>query len=42
MKIKDTRRNSRQFSMFDDWMELAEYIIELGKKLPLIKRIQKK
>jgi hypothetical protein len=23
--------------MFDDWMERYEYIIELGKKLPLIK-----
>jgi cysteine desulfuration protein SufE len=26
-----------EFSMFDDWMERYEYIIELGKKLPLIK-----
>ncbi len=25
-----------EFSMFDDWMERYEYIIELGKKLPLI------
>jgi sulfur transfer protein SufE len=23
--------------MFDDWMERYEYIIELGKNLPLIK-----
>ncbi len=26
-----------EFSMFDDWMQRYEYIIELGKKLPLIK-----
>mgnify|MGYP006209993511 CR=1 FL=1 len=26
-----------EFSMFDDWMDRNEYIIELGKKLPLIK-----
>lgn len=26
-----------EFSLFDDWMERYEYIIELGKKLPLIK-----
>lgn len=26
-----------EFAMFDDWMERYEYIIELGKKLPLIK-----
>jgi cysteine desulfuration protein SufE len=25
-----------EFSMFDDWMERYEYIIELGKSLPLI------
>tara|TARA_B110000196_G_C20816988_1_gene507372 strand:+ start:144 stop:581 length:438 start_codon:yes stop_codon:yes gene_type:complete len=25
-----------EFSMFDDWMEKYEYIIELGKDLPLI------
>ena len=25
-----------EFSVFDDWMERYEYIIELGKKLPLI------
>lgn len=25
-----------EFSMFDDWMERYEYIIELGKTLPLI------
>ena len=24
------------FSMFDDWMQRYEYIIELGKTLPLI------
>jgi len=26
-----------EFSMFDDWMQRYEYIIELGKSLPLIK-----
>ena len=25
-----------EFSMFDDWMQRYEYIIELGKTLPLI------
>ncbi|WP_299666157.1 SufE family protein [uncultured Polaribacter sp.] len=25
-----------EFSMFDDWMERYEYIIELGKSLPII------
>jgi len=25
-----------EFSMFDDWMERYEYIIELGKTLPII------
>lgn len=25
-----------EFSMFDDWMEKYEYLIELGKSLPLI------
>lgn len=25
-----------EFSMFDDWMERYEYMIELGKSLPLI------
>lgn len=25
-----------EFSMFDDWMERYEYIIELGKALPII------
>ena len=25
-----------EFSMFDDWMQRQEYIIELGKSLPLI------
>ncbi|MBE7651575.1 SufE family protein [Tenacibaculum finnmarkense genomovar finnmarkense] len=26
-----------EFSMFDDWMERYEYIIDLGKSLPIIK-----
>jgi len=27
---------TEEFSLFDDWMDKYEYIIELGKKLPLI------
>ncbi len=30
-----------EFSMFDDWMERYEYIIELGKSLPLIEEENK-
>ena len=30
-----------EFSMFDDWMERYEYIIELGKSLPLIDEVHK-
>ena len=30
-----------EFSMFEDWMERYEYIIELGKSLPLIKESYK-
>ncbi|MFT4757646.1 MAG: cysteine desulfuration protein SufE [Vicingaceae bacterium] len=38
MKIKDIQEEIvAEFSMFDDWMERYEYIIELGKNLPLIK-----
>lgn len=29
------------FSMFDDWMEKYEYIIELGKDLPIIDEVKK-
>lgn len=37
MKIKEIQEEIvNEFSMFDDWMERYEYIIELGKKLPLI------
>ena len=31
-----------EFAMFDDWMERYEYIIELGKSLPLIEEQYKK
>lgn len=31
-----------EFSMFDDWMQRYEYIIELGKTLPLIEEHYKK
>ena len=38
MKIKEIQDEIvDELSMFDDWMERYEYIIELGKKLPLIK-----
>lgn len=38
MNIKEIQEEIvDEFSMFDDWMERYEYIIELGKKLPLIK-----
>lgn len=30
-----------EFSMFDDWMQRYEYIIELGKSLPLINENKK-
>jgi cysteine desulfuration protein SufE len=30
-----------EFSMFDDWMERYEYIIELGKGLPIIEESYK-
>ncbi|WP_413999680.1 SufE family protein [Flavobacterium sp. W1B] len=37
-KIKDIQNEIvDEFSMFDDWMQRYEYIIELGKNLPLIK-----
>ena len=26
----------QEFSMFDDWMQRYEYMIELGKSLPMI------
>jgi cysteine desulfuration protein SufE len=30
-----------EFSMFDDWMERYEYIIDLGKSLPIIEQKNK-
>ena len=30
-----------EFSMFDDWMEKYEHIIELGKELPIIEESEK-
>ena len=30
-----------EFSMFDEWMEKYEYLIELGKDLPLIDEVNK-
>ena len=38
MKIKEIQDEIvDEFEMFDDWMQRYEYIIELGKSLPLIK-----
>ena len=37
MKIKNIQEEIvEEFSMFDDWMQRYEYIIDLGKNLPLI------
>jgi cysteine desulfuration protein SufE len=37
MQIKEIQEEIvDEFSMFDDWMQRYEYIIELGKSLPLI------
>ncbi len=37
MQIKEIQAEIvDEFSLFDDWMERYEYIIELGKKLPMI------
>jgi len=37
MTIKEIQNEIvNEFSMFDDWMERYEYIIELGKSLPII------
>ncbi|NHM02800.1 SufE family protein [Flavobacterium difficile] len=37
MNIKEIQKEIvDEFAMFDDWMERYEYIIELGKGLPLI------
>ena len=37
MTIQDIQNDIvDEFSMFDDWMQRYEYIIELGKSLPLI------
>jgi len=37
MKIKEIQDEIvGEFSMFDDWMQRYEYIIDLGKNLPLI------
>jgi cysteine desulfuration protein SufE len=37
MKIKEIQNEIvEEFSMFDDWMQRYEYIIDLGKALPLI------
>lgn len=37
MNIKEKQEEIiEEFSMFDDWMQRYEYIIDLGKNLPLI------
>ena len=41
--IKDIQNEIvEEFAMFDDWMQRYEYIIELGKTLPLINEEYKK
>jgi cysteine desulfuration protein SufE len=38
MNIKEIQEEIvNEFSMFDDWLQRYEYIIDLGKKLPLIR-----
>jgi len=42
MSIKEIQEEIiDEFSMFEDWMERYEYIIELGKDLPLIEDLYK-
>ena len=42
MTIKEIQEEIiNEFSMFDDWMERYEYMIELGKSLPLIEEAYK-
>ena len=37
MTIKEIQEEiNEEFSMFDDWMERYEYIIDLGKSLPIV------
>ena len=37
MTIKEIQQEIiEEFSMFDDWMDRYEYIIDLGKSLPII------
>lgn len=43
MTIEDRQKEIiSEFAMFDDWMQKYEYIIELGKDLPLISEENKK
>ena len=43
MRIKDIEQEIiDEFALFTDWMEKYEYLIELGKSLPLIDEAQKK
>ncbi len=42
MTIKEIQEEIiEEFSMFDDWMERYEYIIDLGKSLPIIDALYK-
>ncbi|MFV0247790.1 MAG: SufE family protein [Tenacibaculum sp.] len=42
MTIKEIQQEIiEEFSMFEDWMERYEYIIELGRSLPLIDNLHK-
>lgn len=43
MTIRDIQEEIiDEFSMFDDWMQRYEYMIELGKSLPIIDETHKK
>lgn len=43
MSIKDKEQEIiDEFALFTDWMEKYEYLIELGKSLPLIDEAQKR
>jgi cysteine desulfuration protein SufE len=43
MTIKEIQEEIiEEFSMFEDWMERYEYIIEIGKSIPLIDESEKK
>lgn len=43
MSIKETQDSIiEEFSLFDEWMDKYQYIIDLGKELPLIEETHRK